>query len=41
MNAYKDYIIEPIGDRYNYSIRVDDKELIINTEVYNHQYVNR
>jgi len=41
MNAYKDYIIEPIGNRYNNSVRVDDKELIINTEIYNHQYVNR
>ena len=41
MNAYKDYIISPIGDRYNNSVRVDDKELILNTEVFNHQYVNR
>ena len=41
MNAYKDYIIEPIGDRYNNSVRVDEKELILNTEVFNHQYINR
>jgi len=41
MNAYKDYIISPVGDRYNNSIRVDNKELILNTEVFNHQYVNR
>jgi hypothetical protein len=41
MNAYKDYIIEPIGDRYNNSVRVDEKELILNTEIFNHQYVNR
>jgi len=41
MNAYKDYIIEPIGDRYNNSVRVDDKELILNTEIFNHQYINR
>ena len=41
MNAYKDYIISPIGDRYNNSVRVGEKELILNTEVYNHQYVNR
>ena len=39
--AYKDYIISPIGDRYNNSVRVDDKELILNTEIFNHQYVNR
>ena len=41
MNAYKDFIIEPIGDRYNNSVRVDDKKLILNTEIFNHQYVNR
>ena len=41
MNAYKDYIISPIGNRYNNSVRVDDKELILNTEIFNHQYINR
>ena len=41
MNAYKDYIISPIGDRYNNSVRVNDKELIVNTELSNHQYINR
>ena len=41
MNAYKDYIIKPIGDRYNNSVRVDNKELILNTEIFNHQYINR
>ena len=39
--AYKDFIISPIGDRYNNSVRVDDKELILNTEIFNHQYINR
>ena len=41
MNAYKDYIISPIGDRYNNSVRVGEKELVLNTEIFNHQYVNR
>ena len=41
MNAYKDFIISRIGDRYNNSVRVDNKELILNTEIFNHQYVNR
>ena len=41
MNAYKDFIVSPIGDRYNNSIRVGEKELVVNTEVFNHQYVNR
>ena len=41
MNAYKDFIVSPIGERYNNSTKVGEKELILNTEVYNHQYVNR
>ena len=41
MNPYKDFVISPIGGCYNNSKKVDDKELILNTEVYNHQYVNR
>ena len=41
MNAYKDYIVSPVGDRYNNNIQVGEKELILNTEIFNHQYVNR
>ena len=41
MNAYKDFIISPIGGRYNNTRKIDDKELIVNTEIFNHQYVNR
>ena len=41
MRAYKDFIISPIGERYNNSTKIDDKELILNTEVFNHQYINR
>ena len=41
MNAYKDYIVSPIGSRYNNSVKIGKQELILNTEVYNHQFVNR
>ena len=41
MRAYKDFIISPIGSRYNNSIKVGDKDLILNTEIFNHQYINR
>ena len=41
MKAYKDFIVSPIGERYNNSTKVGDKNLILNTEVFNHQYVNR
>ena len=39
--AYKDFIISTIGNRYNNSIRVGEKELVLNTEIFNHQYINR
>ena len=41
MKAYKDFIISPIGERYNNSKKVGDKDLILNTEISNHQYINR
>ena len=41
MKAYKEFIVSPIGERYNNSKKVDDKELILNTEIFNHQYCNR
>ena len=40
-SAYKDFIISPIGNRYNNSVRVGEKELVLNTEIFNHQYINR
>jgi hypothetical protein len=41
MRAYKEFIVSPIGERYNNSKDVDGKELILNTEIFNHQFVNR
>ncbi len=41
MRPVYDFIVKPSGDRYNNSIEVGDKKLILNTEIFNHQYVNR
>ena len=41
MKAPFDFVIEPKGSRYNNTKKVGDKDLILNTEVYNHQFVNR
>ena len=41
MKAYKDFIVSPIGERYNNSKKVGDKDLILNTEIFNHQFANR
>ena len=42
MKLLYDYIIKPLGERYSNSIEVEgDKSLILNTEVFNHGYINR
>ena len=35
------FLIKPLHNRYNNATQVGDKELIVNTEVFNHQYVSR
>jgi len=41
MRSIYDFIISPKSSRYNNTKKVDDKDLILNTEIYNHQYVSR
>tara|TARA_R110002050_G_scaffold25369_2_gene67683 strand:+ start:1435 stop:2037 length:603 start_codon:yes stop_codon:yes gene_type:complete len=41
MRSVYDYLIEPIGGRYNNTKKVGDKNLIVNTEIFNHQHINR
>ena len=41
MKSVYNFIIEPLGSRYKNTVNVGDKELIINSEIQNHQYVNR
>ena len=41
MKAPFDFVIEPKGNRYNNTKKVGDKDLILNTEMFNHQFVNR
>jgi len=41
MKAPFDFVIEPKGKRYNNTTKVGDKNLILNTEIYNHEFVNR
>ncbi len=41
MKAPFDFVIEPKGQRYNNTKKVGDKDLILNTEIFNHQYINR
>ena len=41
MKSVYNFVVTPKGERYNNKKKVGDSELIINTEIYNHQYVNR
>ena len=41
MKSVYNYVVKPKGGRYNNSKKVGDKELIINTEIFNHKHVNR
>ena len=41
MKSVYNFVVTPIGERYNNTKKIGDKELILNTEVYNHHYINR
>ena len=41
MRSVYNFVVTPKGERYNNIKKVGDKELIINTEIYSHQYINR
>ena len=41
MKSVYNFVVKPIGKRYNNVKKIGNKELILNTEIFNHQYVNR
>ena len=41
MKSIYNFVVTPKGKRYNNTKKVGDSELILNTEIFNHQYVNR
>jgi hypothetical protein len=41
MQALYDFIVEPVGERYNNKIKLGDKELILNTKIETFQAVNK
>ena len=41
MRSLINFIIEPVGDRYNNVKNIDGNELLLNTELHNHNYSNR
>ena len=41
MRSVYNFVVTPIGERYNNKKKIGDKELILNTEIFDHKYVNR
>ena len=41
MKSVYNFVVTPKGERYNNKKKVGNSELILNTEIYNHQFVNR
>jgi hypothetical protein len=41
MKAVYNFVVQPVKSRYNNTKDIDGKELIVNTEIFNHQYVSR
>ena len=41
MKSVYNFVVKPKGKRYNNIKKVGDSELILNTEIFNHQYINR
>ena len=41
MKSVHNFVVTPKGERYNNTKKIGDSELILNTEIFNHQYVNR
>jgi len=41
MHCLYDFIVEPKGKRYNNTKQIGDKELILNSKIFDHRYINR
>jgi len=41
MKAVYNFVVQPVKSRYNNTKDIDGKKLIVNTEIFNHQYVSR
>jgi hypothetical protein len=41
MKSLYDFIVKPLNDRYENKIKVDNKELILNTKIEDHVFVSK
>lgn len=41
MKSLYDFIVEPVGEKYSNTIKIGDKNLVVNTKIENWKFVNR
>ena len=41
MKSVYNFVVKPKGERYNNTKKIDGGELILNTDIFQHQYINR
>ena len=41
MKSVYNFVVTPKGERYSNIKKINNKELILNTDIFNHQYINR
>ncbi len=41
MNSLYDFIVKPVGEKYSNTIKIDGKDLVVNTKIENWKFVNR
>ena len=41
MRSLYDFIITPVGDKYNNEIQIGDKKIVVNTKIESWKFVNR
>ena len=41
MRGVQNFIIKPLGSRYNNEKKIGDKNFILNTDIFQHKFVNR
>ena len=41
MRSVNDFVVSPLGSRYNNTKKIGETELILNTTIFNHEFVNR
>ena len=40
MRSVYDFIVEPVGERYDNELKVGDKKLVLNSKIESHKFIN-